>query len=60
RNDRPSQKYKSEFIPSNMWGQYPGLGGQLAPEWGVRMVRNLHSPKVSDISENKPRTTRQI
>ncbi|MDD4373706.1 MAG: hypothetical protein PHG67_07295, partial [Bacteroidales bacterium] len=23
-------------------GQYAGMGGQLDPEWGVSIVRNLH------------------
>ncbi len=41
-----SKWYKSEFVPFQLGGQYPGMGGQLAPEWGVRMVRNLHIIKV--------------
>ena len=29
-----------------MGGQYAGMGGQHDPEWGVSIVRNLHSDEA--------------
>jgi hypothetical protein len=45
---------KSEFTPTLWRGQYPGMGGQLTPEWGVRIVRNLHFTPVPKIGYPQP------